>query len=379
MKWISKMAVPDKPTPERDQPASSQPDLVQLSSEDSLVLDALLEARFGDYLPTEVPTQAPGRPSDAAGPDAAAKQAQTRLRAQKMTAVLGMLDRYSVDPPPSDLLQRTLDRVRESEQRKRFASQIATLSPPTTAFRLSDLVSVAAAVFVAAILALPLLARSEADAKRVACASHQAIAGRGLAHYAAANQQALPRGAVRPNSIWYRVGPGAIDKDGMFQSNSAHIRLLVRQGFVHPNALNCPGNNDAPTDSSSDAPDWSNYGEVSYSYLNQFSPIRIRIDHSPHTPVLADKNPQFEVRILPNGQLKFQHRNIDPDAASVQHGGTGQNVLLKSGAVVWLVKPMSPSTGNATTGDNIFLMKSVRQYRGTEAPDDPEHDVFLTP
>lgn len=363
------MARPDKPNPQRAQAAlstSPQPVLTQLSSEDGEVLDSLLAARASDsQAGTSILNLSLSGNETDSGPDP--------QRVEKVTAVLGLLDRFTVDPPPSDLLERTASRVRESKQRRRFASQIATLSPPTTAFRLGDLVSVAAAVFIAAVLALPMLARSDADSKQIACASHQATAGRALQHYAAANQQTLPRGTVRPNSVWYRVGPDSIDKDGNFQSNSAHLRLLVRHGFIHPNTLSCPGSNEAPTDTSLDAPDFPTYNQVDLSYLSQFGPVSIRIDRSPHTPVLADKNPQFEVRILANGKRQLHRRKVLPDAPSTRHDGAGQNLLFKSGAVVWTTKPMA---GN---NDNIFLMNGVNQYQGTETPEDPDSDIFLTP
>ena len=357
--------------------------LTRLSSEDGQILDSMLAARCGAearYVDSEVASDVDSD-SETAFHDAEAERAgdaDTRRR-QQVSAVLGLLKQCPADSPPPDLLQRTLGRVREAEQRKRFASQIATLSPPTTAFRLGDLLSVAAAVLIAAAVALPVLSRNEADAHRIACASHQATTGRALAGYAAANQQQLPRGPVRPNSAWYLVGANSIDSEGNFRSNSAHIRLLVRQRFVHPNTLNCPGNENAPFDTSADASDFGSFKEISFSTLNMYSPKGIRIDRSPGMALLSDKNPQFAIQLFSNGTIKLSRRQLNPDAPSDQHGGTGQNILMASGSVHWSIKPTVPNVVDGSRQDNIFLMEGIEKYQGTEAPADAASDTMHIP
>jgi hypothetical protein len=288
---------------------------------------------------------------------------------------MALLDACPAQEPPVDLVQRTLNRVAEARQKERFAEQIATLSVPSTSFRISDLLAVAAAVLIAASLTMPMLAGNQQMARRVACASNQGTVGRSLSHYAADNGMALPRGLVSANgkTPWYRVGQTP-NPDGTYPSNSAHVRMLIRLRYVHGDTLNCPENADAPRHASPDAMDWGSHPEISYSYQLQTPQIR-RIDQGPHLAVLADKNPLFRIHVR-NGKIKLEFRGNQEGlkAPSHQHRRQGQNVLTAGGSVLW-----STTSEWSAGGDNLWTVQGVDDdYRGTEVPRGPD-DVFLVP
>jgi hypothetical protein len=296
-----------------------------------------------------------------------------QLRADKLGALLSLLDQCPTEVPPADLVGRAAERVAEARRRQQLNEQIASLSGPTIPFRLSDLLAVAAAVLIAASLTVPMLSRNQAQASRILCANNQATTGRALGHYAADHNLALPQGRVRQDGkgVWYRVGHNPIGPDGTYQSNSAHLRIIVRGGYLHWNTLNCPGNADAPQDSSPDAIDWRNHQNISYSW-RLATPQVAHINRNPQQAVLADRNPSFRIQ-MQDGQVRFTFRGKNKlKASSTLHGGQGQNVLTPDGKVHWTTSPKTPA------GDNIWAIRDVEDYWGNETPHDPD-DIFLVP
>lgn len=319
-----------------------------LSSEDGLLLDAILTSRGG-------------------GDDTVLAETDDRREAGVM-GVLNLLDAYPVEDPPADLAARTVERVRMARQRERFSLQIADLSGPAISFRIGDLVAVAAVVLICASLALPMLSQTRSSANRIACASHQSLAGRAVSQYAADHGQMLPRGAIQRNGVWYNVGQDAVGPDGKFQSNSAHLRLIVRYGYAHANTLNCPGNTAATSDQRLDAVDWQDPSKISFSYANQYGEP-IRIDRNSQMTILTDKNPLFRIYKGPQAKLVFLGAGGNVEQLSAQHREAGgQNVLYVDGSVDWANRPQNRA------GDNLWLIRDhsadadLMDYDGTEAP-----------
>ena len=174
---------------------------------------------------------------------------------------------------------------------------------------------------------------------------------------------------------WVRPGTKtgtaeAVDAAGRYQSNSAHLYLLVRHAYVAPERLACASNQDAavPAIGTSQI-DWDQPQAISYSYQNQHgSPIRV--DRSrPQLAVLADKSPLF---VADKGRLIF-NTNAGYDGRTTLHRGKGQNVLTLDGGVRWTVTPV-------VAGDNFWQINGhAGTYRGTETPDDAQRDSFLVP
>jgi len=332
-------------------------DLTSLGPEDGLALDTILSGRGGGggTVPSQVDEE----------------------RQSKVLEVLALLDEYPVEDAPIYLTARTMERVHMARERERFSHQIADLSGPAFTFRIGDLLAVAAAVLICASLAIPMLSQNRTDANRIACASHQNLAGRGVFQYAADHGQMMPRGAVRKNGVWYNVGKDAVGPDGNIESNSAHLRLIVRYGYVHANTLNCPGNPAASFDTRQDAVDWQDSSKISFSYITQYGDP-IRIDRNSKVTILTDKNPLFRIYTGPKAQLEFLGTggNIENISALHQEAG-GQNVLYSDGSVDWTTRPVNRA------GDNLWVIRGPEgqdkmDYDGTEVPVDPD-DAFHIP
>ena len=293
-------------------------------------------------------------------------------RARRLRGVMSLLDQYDVDAAPEDLVARTLTRIQEAKQRRRFAQQIQALGGrERIGFQWRELLTVAAVMMIAVSLLWPVLDRIRADARRVACANNLAIAGQAFGRYANDHNQALPRGRVRPGTVWWNVGAVPSDPDHHVGSNSAHLYILVRSRYIDAGTLQCPDNAGAVGHMSHSMHDWPTAKAVSYSYQNQYTQKAIRLDQLPDMAILADKNPLSVKRSDRDAGLAYQS-DMDPASPSNFHGRRGQNILMPSGRVMWSTRPVGPN------GDNIWLIRGVRTYEGVETPRESD-DSFLVP
>ena len=206
----------------------------QLSAKDADAVDALFANGF-----------------DAA--DRAQDQSDQQGRA---ASLLGLLNHYPVPTPPENLAKRTAAFVRQSEARDRRSMQIQEHAVPMgTPFRWSELIAVAAIFLVGASVVWPVLERTRTDARQVACRANLHDAAVAFTSYASEHNGRLPRGMVRPDSPWYKVGHHH-EGDGSVRSNTAHLFLLARGGYVNPDKLNCPENENALDNLSATRHDW---------------------------------------------------------------------------------------------------------------------------
>jgi hypothetical protein len=185
-----------------------------------------------------------------------------------------------------------------------------------------------------------------------------------MATYAADHAGAMPATKARLGDPWWMTGE--FDEQGYAQSNSAHLFVMVRNGYVRIGTLRCPDNPHAPESVKPEARDFASYAATSFSYQNQYTTRKAHLTGGPVIAILADKNPFFEP-----GKYRLELR---PDTNSKNHTSRGQNVLLTDGRVAWLTHPTLES------GDNIFHAgdEGLDNYTGLEAPAD-EHDSFLVP
>jgi hypothetical protein len=303
-------------------------------------------------------------------------------RQARVAGWMALVGHDPVSPAPADLSERTLQRIDEARQRERFAQQIAMLRRDVPGrgfgFQWRELATAAAVILIGLSLAIPVLDRGRADARRIACSSNFAAAGMGLNQYAQNHAGVMPRMLAEPGEAWWHVGE-QVKPGQATRSNSAHLFVLVRTRHVKPQTLNCPDNPHAPRRVDADDPrgDWANAAAVSYSYQNQFTTEPIRLDRVPDLVVLADKNPLFMIRV--HG-LDFDSA-APPTSSSRFHArvGPGQNVLSAAGHVKFTASPVVNRRGQA---DNIWLLDSrpmQRTYTGNETPTDPDRDAFLVP
>ncbi len=270
------------------------------------------------------------------------------------------------------LVARTLEAVAAQRQRERFAQQVAMFAEPrrTLGVGWRQLASSAAVLILGVSLLFPALDGQRQRAQQMACMGNLGIAGQQMNAYAVDHAGMLPRGPV--GNSWIKAGqPDAIDAAGRYQSNSAHLYLLIREAYVAPERLACASNSYATTGMpGSGQRDWATPAAISYSYQNQHTPQAIRIQHSrPQLAVLADKNPLFIVR---DGRLVFDPQ-APRDARTTLHGARGQNILTLDGRVLW---NQAPTVGE----DNVWQIAGHQgTYDGTEAPADAQRDSFLVP
>lgn len=276
----------------------------------------------------------------------------------------------AAEPDPA-LRSKTLARVEKARSAERSAV-IATISAGAgTPFRGTELLAIAASVLVAFSLLWPALEFNREDARRIACATNLAVTGQALSRYAADYKGVLPRGKTQPGAAWWTVGQEAPEHQ-VVTSNSAHLFLLPGQRYLNPDTLNCPDNPHAVANLSADAGDWPSANAVSYSYQNQYTPAPIRVVQSSAMPVLADKNPLFDIDARP---ARFSYRSDLPKtSASPLHRSRGQNILTVGGRVTWSADPVIRRGSNT---DNIWLISGIDSYQGNEAPD--AGDAFLVP
>ena len=278
-----------------------------------------------------------------------------------------------METAPTDLVQRTLARVQDAKQRQRFAQQVHALTTKDRPvfFWWRELLTMAGIILIATALLLPTLDRMRADARQVACANNLAMAGRAFGGYAADHNNALPRGKVKPGTVWWNVGQTK-ESEKPSQSNSAHLYILVRGRYLGADHLACPDN---PWVShhhmNASMHDWPTARAVSYSYQNQYTSQPMRLDRLPVMAILADKNPLF-VKQSENGIGLAYRKDLDPVSSSIFHNQRGQNILTTAGHVLWKDQPIGPN------GDNIWLIRGVHDYHGVESPRDTD-DSFLVP
>ncbi len=287
-------------------------------------------------------------------------------RLGKVEDLFGILDNCPADDPPDSLLESTLSHIAKFEAQSRLTDQRPAAGNPIP-FRFRELIALAAVLLLCASVLWPVLERSRNDARELTCRANLQSTSSAFARYAADHNDFLPRGAVEPNGSWYKVGQQTDE------SNSAHLYLLVRQNYLQVAMLNCPENENAPSQLSEDSFDWPTYEAVSFSYQNQAQPIKI--DERSFMPVLADKNPQFNVE---NDQ--FVYLNLADTTNSAMHQGRGQNVLLQDGSVHWTTEPIAPigPSAGSPAGDLIYKAAGVDEYKGNESPSRPD-DAFAVP
>ncbi len=320
---------------------------VHLCEADAAAVDALVESGF----------------------DLAAVPAGEQARGRKVLALLGTLDHLEA-PSTGDLLAaRTMQSIQRHIEQQRLGQQIDRLSSmPGSGLSLRELVAVAAMFLIAVSLMWPLLGSARSAARQAACSANMGFTGQVMSTYAADYNSAMPAAAVHLGDPWWLTNK--FNTDGTALSNSAHLFLLARTDRIRIDVLSCPENADRTVKLDPTARDWAEARCSSFSYQNQYTNLKPRLNGGPNIALLADKNPFFQP-----GKYRMDLRYQRPQALSENHASRGgQNVLMTSGEVEFMTKPV------VSSDDNIFHAGTDGQdnYTGREGPADI-NDSFLVP
>jgi hypothetical protein len=304
---------------------------------------------------------------------------------------LKQLDSIKYEPCPENLVELTIARLKlaasseqvrlesllAEEQRKTHLSSIPVTTAKRSFWRNAAKIAAVAAVFLVVIgVYFPATFSMRQIAWRNKCSSNLTSVGAGIAGYAQDHDGALPRVDMNPGSPWWKVG----DQGTKNQSNTRHIWLLVKDGYVNLDDFICPGREDAQTpqfDQAVALNDFPSRQAISYSF--KFTPNKTaKSKVGSKTVLLSDLNPVFE-DVFSNSNLWKQTDEFTKiliskqllEMMSTNHLGKGQNVLFGDGSSDFKKTRM-------ISGDDIFTIKGKSVYSGREVPTDNK-DIFLAP
>ncbi|MCG3177695.1 MAG: hypothetical protein BIFFINMI_00014 [Phycisphaerae bacterium] len=288
---------------------------------------------------------------------AMAESPELRSRGQAIRRTLELLSRDRAPEPPPDLPARIRNAV--ADERRASSRLTRRESARPSIFSLAEVAAVAAALLLMALVFFPPVQKARTMAQQNACQDNLRRIGVAMAHYANANQNALPYLDMTGN--W-------LDRqNGRQPTGTAPLFLLVKNGQIEPRFMVCPETEDKPYDGPTQGlEDFPDPTFCSYSFQNLFGGHGPMFrDSASRMPVLADRNPLFHAD-------RFRQDASGRDN-SPNHTGRGQNVLYNDGRVRWWT---SPRVG--VNSDNIWLAGDRSDYSGVETVATPE-DTFLAP
>jgi len=239
---------------------------------------------------------------------------------------------------------------------------------------LGEIVATAAVIiFVAGVSIAPLnLARQKYQQQ--ACMMQLQRLGQGINSYSSDHDGQLPAVATAMGDPWWKVGYQGKEN----QSNTRHVWLLVKGGYVKPADFVCPGRCRRQT-AQLDPSQLQNYNDFpSREYVTYSFRIRSgkpgEANPQGQKVLAADSNPLFEQ--LPNDYSKPLNREPNIDLLTLNssnHKSKGQNVLFYDGSTEF-----AKSRQIGDSADDIYTLQDTDTYKGVEVPS-RETDAFLAP
>ncbi len=299
----------------------------------------------------------------------------------KFKAALAPLDTLEPETCPDYLADGTVWRLsnfaRSSQLRLQQLLASEQAKSTTTKSRLwrriGEVATAAAAiVFVAGVIIAPLNFARQKSWQQL-CQMQLWQIGQGINNYSADHDGKMPAVATTTGSPWWKVGYQGEEN----HSNTRHIWLLPKGGYVKASDFVCPGSCQGRVArlEESQAKSYNDFPArkyVTYSF-------RIRCDKSVRealtaTVLIADLNPLFE-RLPDNYSSPLNIRLNDELFVlnSVNHNRRGQNVLFCDGSTKFVrIRRIGVAE------DDIFTLQGTDSYEGTEVPS-CETDAFLAP
>jgi hypothetical protein len=195
----------------------------------------------------------------------------------------------------------------------------------------------------------------------------------GARQYEQSNNGQLPAVEMKQGSPWWKVG----DQRQENESNTRHLWLLVKGGYVDPDAFVCPssplGQKLAKGTDVLAGKDFPLRSNITYSLRITCVPIPADAAGGGYV-LMADVNPIFEQ--LPSNYSEGFLRELNKrlmQANSTNHTGRGQNVMFNDGSVRFTIsRILGPKQ------DDIYTIEGKNKYQGNEVPVSWA-DVFLAP
>ena len=270
---------------------------------------------------------------------------------------------------------------------------------------LTEMVAAMGTIICLSALLLPALSGAKDASDRARCAANLSQVGKAMFFYASENDgylpdcgaysrfgDAPPRDGKRIAGRWN--AQGTCDWPRFVQvGNQANLWLLVTEGYADPRQFVCPATPDRPSLNAADDPAVMSFvqivpdtaartpaeekflsrvaaGRCSYSYQNQFVHPKASPEitdprnatthvlvHHPAMPIMADRNPYTR----PEGvKQPIVSQDKFPEANSLNHCGTGQNVLFLGGEVEWHDTPCCGLPDAEGLLDNIYTPEKGR-------------------
>ena len=301
----------------------------------------------------------------------------------KLQATLAPLESVELEPCPNDLAERTIWRISNladsgqhrleqllvSEQTQKVTTKVTFLR------NLSEMAAVAAAVILVTAVLVPTLSFARQKYRQQRCRMQLGSIFQGLSNYISDHDGQPPAVASAAGAPWWKVGC----QDNENCSNTRHIWLLVKGGYVDSVDFVCPGRSRRQT------PRLKNFQVQNYNdfpgreYITYSFRIRCRMRENGRLlcrkVLMADLSPLFEK--LPDDHSKpFKPLHLNPELLilnSINHKRRGQNVLFGDGRVEFL---KTRHTG--ISKDDIFTLQDTDIYQGCEVPSSAT-DSFLAP
>ena len=284
-----------------------------------------------------------------------------------VTATLAAVGLLPEVEPPAGLVARTIERIRQKQQTDALLAREGLSAPVRRpAFSLRELGAMAAVAAMLACVLLPAVRRASQVAAAGQCAARAGQIGSAMTDYANAHDDRLP--AAGSQQRWLGTSAQGGTSAGLFK--------LVAAGYAPPAVFRCPAGSGEGTgdfEVRAGMVDFPSPDAVGFSYQHTFGANELRRSHpavatvAESMAILADQSPVFD-----EGRTQSPAQPNEK-ANSHNHGQTGQNVLYLDMHVAWV---QTPDAG--VMGDNIYLAKGVKTYRGDEAPTGPT-DTFLLP
>lgn len=300
----------------------------------------------------------------------------------KLKITLNPLESVEAQLCPDDLVESTVLRLSNAARTSRLrlqqllqTEQSAKVTTRSHFWRNFGEVLAAAAVIllVSGVFFAP-LQHARQKSWEIQCQMQLARVSQGLENYRADHEGKMPSVATAAGAPWWKVGYQGKEN----HSNTRHIWLLTKEGYVDPTDFVCPGKREGRV-IQFDAAQAKNYNDfparryVTYSFRIRPNNSRDYYSSAPMA-LVADLNPVFgelpqnyanPFRLRVNSKLLKRNSN--------NHNRRGQNILFSNGSVEFI-----KTRRLGISKDDIFTLQNVQVYKGDEVPAF-EADIFLAP